>query len=269
MVGSHLDITERKQSERMLREREGQLIAAQRIQEHILPCSAPKVPGFDIAGSLIPAEFAAGDYFDYLCLPDGSMGIVVGDVSGHGFGPALVTATTSAHLRSFVEEHSDVEEILKHTNSILCREVEEGRFVTFFFARLELSSRTLYYANAGHPPGYVFSQSGDIKAMLESASFPLAIFPDSDFPVSGPVRLEPNDIILLTTDGILEAHSPTDELFGTERTLDVVRANRDRKASEIIKSLQQAVCDFTQRDEPQDDVTAVVIKVEPGCGTEL
>jgi PAS domain S-box-containing protein len=264
-VGSHLDITERKRSEQISREREGQLIAAQKIQEHILPRSAPDVPGFDIAGALVAAEFAAGDYFDYLSLPDGSMGIVVGDVSGHGFGSALLMATTSAHLRSFVHDHTDVEEILKHINSILCCEVEEERFVTFFFARLDLSLRTLHYVNAGHPSSYVFSQSGEIKAILESTAPPLAISPEVEFPVSRFEGLEAGDFVLMITDGILEARSHTGEFFGKDRMLEVVRANCHRKASEIINSLQQAVCDFTQRDKPKDDLTIVIIKSEAGC----
>jgi PAS domain S-box-containing protein len=261
-VGSHLDITERKQSERLARDREAQLLAAQKIQENILPRSAPSVPGFDMAGALVPAEFAAGDYFDYLSLPDGSVGIVVGDVSGHGFSSALLMATTAAHLRSFVHEHSDAEEILEHTNSVLCNEIEEARFVTFLFARLEVSSRTLYYVNAGHPSGYVIGRSGEIRATLESTGLPLAVSPDSDFLVSDPVNLEPGDIVLLTTDGILEANSPADELFGKDRMLEVVTANRHRKASEIIDGLQQAVSDFTEREEQPDDVTVVVVKVD-------
>jgi sigma-B regulation protein RsbU (phosphoserine phosphatase) len=263
-VGSHLDITERKRSERISREREEQLLAAQRIQEHMLPRTAPSFPGFDIAGALVPAEYAAGDFFDFLSLPDGSLGVVVGDVTGHGFSSALLMATTSAHLRSVVHEHSEVEEILKHTNSILCREVEPDRFVTFFLARLELSSRTLQYVNAGHPSSYVLGESGEVKATLESNVFPLAILPDTDFSVSKTEELEPGDIVLLITDGILEARSQTGDFFGKDRMLEVVKANRHRRANEIIKSLQQAVCDFTLRDEPQDDLTIVIIKAETG-----
>jgi sigma-B regulation protein RsbU (phosphoserine phosphatase) len=266
-IGSHLDITERKQAERIAGEREAQLLAAQKIQENILPRSAPNVPGFDMAGTLIPAEFAAGDYFDYLSLPDGSMGIVVGDVTGHGFSSALLMATTAAHLRSFVHEHSDVEEILEHTNSLLCDEIEEAHFVTFLFARLELSSRTLHYVNAGHPSGYVMGQSGEIRATLESTALPLAVSPDSVFQVSDPVELEPGDVVLLTTDGILEANSPTGELFGKDRMLEVVKTNRHRMASEIIDSLQQAVSHFTEREEQPDDFTIVVLKVEVGSSS--
>jgi sigma-B regulation protein RsbU (phosphoserine phosphatase) len=107
----------------------------------------------------------------------------------------------------------------------------------------------------------VIRQSGEIKATLDSSTFPLAILPDSEFEVSGPVQLEPNDVVLLTTDGILEAQSPTHELFGKERMLEVVKANRDKKASEIIDSLQRTVSDFTKCDDHVDDLTTVVVKV--------
>jgi sigma-B regulation protein RsbU (phosphoserine phosphatase) len=261
MVGSQLDITERKLSEQVIREREGQLVAAQRIQEHILPRVSPVVPGFDIAGGLVAAEFAAGDYFDYVWLSDGSLGIVVGDVSGHDFGAALLMASTAAHLRSFAEEHSDLEEILKHTNALLLREVEDDRFVTLLLARIELSSGTLQYVNAGHPSGYVLGETGNEKAILESSTFPLAVVPDADFPVSGPIGLDLGDIVVLVTDGVLEACSPDDRVFGKDRMLEVVRANRHRKSGEIVESLQIAVREFTGGGKPQDDVTVVVMKV--------
>lgn len=262
MVGSHLDITDRKRSEQLMREREGELIAAQRIQQHLLPGSILAVPGYDIAGSLVPAQFAAGDYYDYLMMPDGSLGIVVGDVCGHGFSAALVMASVSAHLRSFVLDHTDIEEALRHVNKFLCRETEEGRFVTLLFVQLELASRRLKYLNLGHPSGYVLGRTGAVKGVLPSGALPLAILPDMDIPSGVPMELEAQDIVLLTTDGFFEARSPAGEPFGQERMMEAVRANRDRRASEIIQSLQQAVFDFTGLDEPQDDLTAVVIKVE-------
>lgn len=263
MVGSHLDVTERRRSEQRLRDREAQLVAAQQIQRRLLPPRSPVVPGFDISGDAFPAEFAAGDFFDYLCLSRGSVGVVVADVTGHGISSALLTASTCAHLRSFVQDHTDIGEILAHTNSLLCWETEEGRFVTLLFACLELPSRVLHYANAGHPSGYVLRQSGDVKVVLRSTALPLAVLAETDFPVGGPIQLETNDLVVLTTDGILEARSPENVPFGRERMLETVRAHRNRKASEIIENLRRAVRDFTRREELLDDLTAVVIKVEP------
>jgi sigma-B regulation protein RsbU (phosphoserine phosphatase) len=256
-------IIKRKQSERTLMQRKAQLVAAQQIQEHLLPPRSPSVPGFDITGNVFAAEFVSGDYFDYLCLPDMALGVVVADVTGHGVGSALLTALTCAHLRSFAEDHSHIPEILAHANSLLCWEAEGGRFVTLLFACFELQSRVLHYVNAGHPSGYVLGRSGDVKAVLQSGTIPLAIFPEIDFPVGGPIQLETHDIVVLATDGILEARSPENVLFGADRMLEVVRAHRHQKASEIIEALRQAVRDFTRREELLDDVTLVVIKVEP------
>lgn len=262
MVGSHLDITERKQAERQQAQREGQLIAAQRIQEHLLPRSTPSVPGFDVAGALVPAQFAAGDFYDYLHMPDGALGIAVGDVSGHGFSSALLMASIIAHLRSFAEDHAHIEEVVVHTNAILFREVEAGRFATLILVRLDPASGTLQYVNAAHPSGYVLAPSGSVEHLLASSSLPIGLDANTAFPISAPVPLGPNQIVLLVTDGVLEAQAPDGAMFGAERMLEVVAANRSRTAHEIVESIQSAVRHFTQRREQEDDVTAVVIKVE-------
>ncbi|MCU0981576.1 MAG: PAS domain-containing protein [Pirellulaceae bacterium] len=267
MVGSHLDITDRKRSDELIHQREVELTAAQSIQEHMLPHSAPSVPGYEIAGALLPAEFAAGDFYDYLRLPDNSLGVVVGDVCGHGFGSALLMASIIAHLRSFVLEHSDIGAILRHVNTLLFQEIEEGRFATLVFVQIESVARRLKYMNLGHPSGYVLGPSGDVKGVLQSGGFPLGILPDTDLPPSETFELAPQDMVLLTTDGIWEARAPDGSFFGVERMLEVVRASRDRPPSEIIQSLQQAVFDFTKLKKPQDDVTAVVIKVSARAGT--
>ncbi len=262
MAGSHIDVTERRESEVRLRHREAQLLAAQKIQESLLPHAPPAAPGFRIAGRVAPAEFAGGDYFDYLWLPDGALGIVVGDVSGHDVGAALVMASTAAHLRSFAEDHTRIEEILAHTNSILYRETDDGQFVTLVFVRLELPAATLSYTSAGHPSGYVLRQDGDIKTVLPSTALPLAVLPNVDFPVQGPLPLESGDVVLLITDGVPEARAASGEFFGTERMLTVVRENLHRDAREIVDKLQEAVQRFSDRAQNSDDVTVVAVRVE-------
>ena len=257
------DVTERKRVERAIRENEAQLLAAQRIQEHLLPDAPPALSGFDIAGALYPAEFAAGDYFDYLAMRDGSLGVVIGDVSGHGFGPALLMASTHALLRSLANHHTQLGEILGIANSILAEQTEADRFVTLLFGCLDVRSRSFVYANAGHATGYVLDISGRVKARLESTALPLAILPDAEFPTADPIALEPGDIVLLLTDGIPEARSSEDVPFGDQRALEIVRENRDRTAREITESLYRAVRDFSGGKKPIDDVTTVVIKMEP------
>jgi serine phosphatase RsbU (regulator of sigma subunit)/DNA-binding NarL/FixJ family response regulator len=261
-----LDVSERKQavealraSEKSLREREAHLMAAQGIQTHLWPAAPPLLPGFDIAGAVYPAEYTAGDYFDYLPMLDGSLGLVVGDVCGHGLGAAIVMALTCAHLRSLTQIHNEVEEILRRINRFLIDETD--RFVTLLFARLDGPTRTLVCTNAGHPAGYVLDASGQVKARIPSTTLPLAIVQDAAFPPSDSVALKSGDVVLLLTDGVLEAKSPADEPFGIERTLEVVHSHREQPAAEIVAAIHRHVEEFCSPQKVLDDVTAIVIKV--------
>jgi sigma-B regulation protein RsbU (phosphoserine phosphatase) len=254
------DISERKDAEEALRERESYLLAAQQIQMHLWPERPPSLPGFDVAGAAYPAELTAGDCFDYLPMPDGSIGFVIGDVSGHGLGPAIVMALTYAHLRSLAQDYNDAGQILSRVNRFLAKETDH--FVTLLLARLDAEKMSLVATNAGHPPGYVLDQSGRVKAKLPAQSMPLAVLPDAEFPSGDPVRLEPGDLVLLLTDGVVEAESPADAFFGIDRTLNIVRANRDRPAAQIIAAVYEAVSEFCAPRKPFDDITMIVIKVE-------
>ncbi len=251
----------RVRSEETLLEHEAQLLAAEEIQQRLLPAEAPALPGFDIAGEVYPAEHAAGDLYDYLPMEDGCLGIMVGDVSGHGFSSALVTASTHAYLHSLSELGMGIDETMARVNSALIRDTKDDVFITGVFIRLDDKSRTLTFVNAGHPHGYVLGESGVVKECLESATVPLAILDDAEFPISGPISLEPGDLAFFLTDGVLEARSADGEFFGTDRALQIVSNSRDMSAKEIIETLHQAVLDFSGREKLDDDVTVVVIKL--------
>jgi len=241
---------------------EAHLLAARQIQEYLLPDLSPELPGFDIRSIWHPAEFVAGDYFDYLHFMDGSLGVVVGDVTGHGVGPALLMASTRAYLRSLVKTHNDLSKIMGLVNEILAHDVGEGRFVTLLLVRLDPPSGTLTYVNAGHPPGYVVDASGKVKAKLEGDAFPLGIVPDAGFSLGSPVSLAPGDIVILFSDGLLEATSPDGRCFGIDRVLETVRVYRKRSAEEIADHLDWVMREHVCHGELRDDVTAVVIKVQ-------
>ena len=256
------DITERKKTERALRDKELQLLAAQKIQEKLLPSTSPTLPHFDIAGVLRPADFAAGDYFDYLRMRDGRTGIVVGDVTGHGFGPALIMASTHVMLRLLVETHDDVAEILTLANSVLVEETEDDRFVTLLFACVDPQTQTLSYSNAGHPPGYVLDASGKVRHKLMATDYPLGIMPDVEFSMGQSITLQSGDTILFLSDGILESVSPDGVFFGADRALAAVQAQIQRSAEEIAETLCESAREFGGGKVPLDDTTAVVIKLE-------
>jgi PAS domain S-box-containing protein len=259
---STVDLTDFKRAQDVLQRNQLQMTVAQAIQQRLLPQAPAALAGFDIAGALYPAYFAAGDYFDYLPMLDGSMGFAIGDVSGHGFGPALLMATTSAHLQSLVQLSDDLGEIFRLLNHALFAKTDPEYFVTLLLAKLDAQTRSLVYTSAGHRSGYVLDSSGEVTAELESVSLPIAITPDAEFPVGAPIDLHKGDVVVLLTDGFVETRSCAGEYFKTERMLDVVRANRSRAASEIIESLYQAVQDFSGFEALDDDLTAVVIKVD-------
>jgi len=196
-------------------------------------------------------------------MPDSHLGLVVADVAGHGIGPAILMASTHAHLHSLAATCTEVEEILCRANLILVNETDPDRFVTMLFVRLDPRSRTLVYASAGHPTAYILDGLGDVKTMLPSTSMPLGVVPDTQFPVGNPVTLQPSDIAVLFTDGLLEATSTKENVFGADRVIQVVAGNREKTASKIITALYEAVIEFSGSKKLSDDITIVVIKAEP------
>jgi sigma-B regulation protein RsbU (phosphoserine phosphatase) len=254
------DITERKRAERELRENKEQFAVAREIQQRLFPKSAPACPGFDVAGASYPAEATGGDYFDYLSMLGDRLGIVVGDVTGHGVGPALLMAETRAYLRILATRREDVGEILTRANSILAEDMGGERFITLFLARIDPKNRELVYASAGHPAGYVLNATGEISATLKRTGLPLGMRPDTEYKPASPITLGPGDIVVLLTDGIEEASAPDDSLFGIERVLGVIRANREKPARQIVEALYASARQFAQNAPQLDDITAIVIK---------
>jgi len=252
-------------AEQRNREHEIRLLAAREVQERLLPPSLPAMPGFDAGCIWHPAEFAAGDCVDYLSQADGSVNVAIGDVSGHGLDAALLAVGTRAYWRLLADTRQDLGAMLAVLNALLVRDIGgEGRFVTFLLARLDLPSCSLIYANAGHPTGYVMSASGEVKSRLESQTLPLGILADTDFPPGRRIALTPGDVIVLLTDGVLEACSGRGDGFGEKRLLAAVRANRHRSAQEIADSIYRAVREHVRNEKLADDLTATVIRVMPG-----
>jgi sigma-B regulation protein RsbU (phosphoserine phosphatase) len=230
----------------------------------MLPKQSPDLTGLDIAGISYPAAYAGGDMFDYLPMLGGNLGIVVGDVAGHGIAAALQMASTLAFVRSLAQTCATVGEVMARVNHFVFEESQGDSFVTLMLIRLDPRTRSLTYANAGHPPGYVLDPSGEVRAELGSSAFPLGLEEHHDFPMAEPVVLRPGELVVLVTDGILEPRSPEGAFFGRERMLDVVRAAWDRASHEIVEELHRAVGRHTGTAVFEDDVTAVVIKVGRG-----
>lgn len=255
------DVTERRRAERELRKSRAEFAAAREVQRQLFPKKAPEIPGFDIAGVSHPAEATGGDYFDFLTIDDDRLGMVVADVSGHGLGASLLMSEARAYLRPLVRRLEDAGEILTHAQELLRDDLGKELFITLLFARLDRSTRRLTYGNAGHPAGQLIGADGTVRAVLGRTGRPLGRQKEGPYPPGREIALQSGDILLLLTDGIDEAMRADDEIFGVERAIDVVRANRHLPAAAIVEALCGAARAFTAPEPPNDDLTVVVVKV--------
>jgi PAS domain S-box-containing protein len=251
------DITELRKKQ----EQDFQLQLARTVQQRFYTIP-PSVPGFDIGASVHPAAETGGDYFDFIPMSDGSLLIALADAKGHGFSSALVMALTRAYVRSFANLPLELDEILVRVNEKLLQDLSHGDFVTLFLARLNMSHRTLSYASAGHIAGIIFHYCGEMKCTLESTGPPLGLFPDSRFSLREAIPLNPGEIAVFLTDGVTESTNPCGDEFGAERVLDQVRALRNNSASNIADGIYHATRIFAQGDFQDDDITALIIKVD-------
>jgi serine phosphatase RsbU (regulator of sigma subunit) len=225
------------------------------------PRTPPRLAGFDLAGAAFPADQTCGDYYDFLPMADGRLGLAVGDVSGHGFGAALLMAETRAYLRSLAKADTPFDAILGELNAFLHADTEDHRFVTLVLALLDPARRSLAFASAGHIHGHVLDASGATKYELRSTGPPLGIFANASFPAGEELPLATGDLLLLLTDGAAETQRPHGEFFETERVLDVVRQARAEPAAQIVRRLHGAVRAFARGEAQRDDITAVVCRV--------
>jgi len=261
LMAVYRDISDRRRAEDAVRKTEAELLAAAEIQARLLPDKAPEVPGFDIAGHCYSAKAAAGDHFDFLLRSDGSLLVVLGDVSGHGLGPALVAVDFCARLRTLSETDCELSALAQKINAGLCQETESGVFVTAILGSVDTKTRSFSWINAGHPAAIVLDASGAEKARLESGSLPFALISELPFTLPDPLPLAAGDLIFLYTDGLTEAHRIKGPLLGLERVLETVRHHQAQPAAQIVKAVRDAACRHLEADKPKDDITLVVIKV--------
>jgi hypothetical protein len=234
------------------------LRVARDVQRGLLPQSSPVIDGYDIAGWYEATDLVGGDYFDYVHMADGRLGIVVADVSGHELGASLLMAKTRAYLRALVQSDADLSTQLGRLHHFLMDDVQDKWFVTMFYVALDLKDGTLEYAGAAQQ-AHIVRADGRIT-YLKSTSTPLGVFADRPPRCAPPVVLEPGDLLLVSTDGLIEAKSPSGEQFGQDRALDIVRENRGRPSEEILAALNREMGLFCCAVRPADDVTIVVAR---------
>lgn len=249
-----------------LREQErmrGELATARRIQQAMLPASAPESGSLNIDFFAESASEVGGDYFDFLPVGEHQMAIAIGDVTGHGVPAALLMAVVRSCLHTQVLTNHRVIDVMKVANNLVRSSSLERQLMTFFYSILDTRTGILTYANAGHLHPYLFRASTGVVEILPSASYPLGVRDSATYPEKQ-VQLHPGDLLVFYSDGIIEAKSPDGEEFGFDRMEGLVRSHGDLPADRFVKELLAEWRQFTlaSKEQPnEDDVTVVAVKL--------
>lgn len=236
------------------------MAVAAEVQQRLYPRALPAVHGLDLVGAVILADKTGGDYYDFISMPDGSICIAVGDVSGHGIGAAMVMMETRALLRSMIAAELPLDEVFSRTNRILHDDLETGSFVTLILASIHPDTAKLTYISAGHDTCYLLDRDGVLKYEMTSTGLPLGLMENGESQAQhGPVLAE-GDIAVFLTDGLMECQAHVGRFLEKEECLERIRSHRNDSASEILKGLQSLAYDFAGDDSFEDDITIVVCK---------
>jgi sigma-B regulation protein RsbU (phosphoserine phosphatase) len=248
---------EMAQRERLNRELE----IAREVQEHLFPQWLPPVPGLDYCGECRPAREVGGDYYDFLELSDGRLGIAVGDVSGKGVGAALMMASLEASLRALASVVQDPADLMGRVNTFVCQASSASRYATLFYAEYDPATRRLSYVNAGHNPPMVLRNSGGSFQVLrlEAGGSVIGLFPQRY--ERGEFSHEPGDLIVLFTDGVSESMNSHEEEWGEERLIELAKTCHALPALEGTRRILAAAQAFAAGASQHDDMTLVVLRV--------
>jgi phosphoserine phosphatase RsbU/P len=235
-----------------------ELEVARALQLAILPSAFPARPGCEAAARMIPATTMGGDFYDYIELPDGQIGLVIADVSGHGVPAAFFMAVARTNLRELAVRHTDPGECLAQTNDALCAQNPLELFVTVFYCILDPNTGVLRYANGGHNPPYVRRAAGPIETLNGAGGLVLGAMPGIKYPTHS-VQLLRGDRLVLYTDGVTEAFNPTEELYGAERLVDEVQVHGGGTPTALVERICQSVTNFAGLAPQSDDITLTVL----------
>ena len=250
-------LVRQQQAEARARERlEQEMRVARIIQETLLPKAIPVIAGWEAAAYWQPARAVGGDFYDFIDLPEGRLGLVIGDVTDKGVPAALVMATTRSILRGAAERYSSPGEVLGRINNLLCGDIPRNMFVTCLYAILDPKTGCLRYANAGHNLPYRRKDQGVDE--LRATGMPLGLMPDMVYD-ENETRLLPGESVLFYSDGLVEAHNSLREMFSFNRLKDLMRVHPG--GSRLVEFLLTELANFTGDDwEQEDDVTFVTLE---------
>ena len=242
---------------------ENELNIAAQIQRSILPSIFPAFPDhgeFDLYAMMIPAREVGGDFYDFFLVDDDRLAVIIADVSDKGVPAALFTMISRTIFRSIIRQRKSPSQVLTETNDLLCEGNDTGMFVTVFLAYYHLYTGQLTYSNGGHNPALSFEPNGAHKKLAARHGPALGVKPGAVYQ-ENVETLETGQILVLYTDGVTEAPSPKDELYGLERFTKLIYGARDLKLSQMFNHIDKDLREFQQGNQ-YDDITVLALKRE-------
>jgi sigma-B regulation protein RsbU (phosphoserine phosphatase) len=245
------------------RQLEADLELSQKVQKALMPQHLPNIPGLELAVFSRPAQIVGGDYFDFFQWGDGSYGLTIADVAGHGMSASMLMASVQTALRTLAPLTPSPAEMLRHLNRFFYHNVHLTTFVTLFLARFDPARRTLTYVNAGHNPPLLYhrqANGNDPIIWLQPTAAAIGLV--EEFQVATKiVTLAQGDILLLYTDGVTEAMNAGEEQFGSNRLAELVQKGAGSSAKALIQSLRRELQEFIDGQPLVDDATIVMGKM--------
>lgn len=235
-----------------------QVALAAKIQAELLPREFPKIANYEITGKNIPAQVVGGDYFDFVAMDKGRWSICLGDVSGKGLPASLLMANTQATLRSQTLLATTPKQSIERANILLYRSTGPDKFVTLFYGILDPVHHRLSYCNAGHDNPILIRSAGGIQR-LGTGGLVLGIMESVSYEEET-VLLEPGDVLVLYSDGITESMNTSQEQFGDDRLMSLVKDSRTDSGPGILDTVMKAAKDHAGKEPQADDMTVVVVK---------
>jgi sigma-B regulation protein RsbU (phosphoserine phosphatase) len=238
---------------------------AREVQERLFPQTTPPISGIEYSGACRPALGVGGDYYDFLALPGGHLGIAIGDVSGKGIAAALMMASLQASLRGeATRAPENLAALVANVNHLVFEASSANRYATFFYAQYDAEARRLTYVNAGHNPPMLFRRDGEHWRItrLEIGGTVVGMFKTYPYKQAA-VTIAPGDVFIAFTDGISEAMNAADEEWGEERLIETVEQCDGLTPSEIIARILEAADGFVAGAQQHDDMTLVVLCAKP------
>ena len=243
------------EKERMKKELE----IAHRLQTSLLPDNPPQIKGYQIGAMSVPATEVGGDFYDFIDVAEGKIGLVIGDVAGKGLPAALFMAVSRSFLRAEAIGNLEAKTVMERTNRLVSEAAREGMFVTAFYAILDIPGKRLRLSNAGHNPPLLFhSNTGECEE-LRIGGIALGAFSDAQFQEKE-IILRKGDIVVFYTDGVVEAIDNNNQQFGMERLIKIFHDKPYLQATEFVELVKKEVAQFTKGQPHFDDFTLVVMK---------